>query len=355
MTITTEKELSIQYRLLRTTIKSFRPHLVTPSGKHLPAGSPRLTKAPKSKSGVQIVERQEFDVWLYDFKPSGYLEDNRYNKHIYYFAGGAYQSPPSGGHWGTCARLAKDLIQSGQTLTLVSYPVAPNTPAIKSLPILRDWLRSTMYKAAEQHHTVQLMGDSAGGNIVLSLTFWWAKEAQSSSIVINSPITQDLNVPRSPLTDVVVISPATDLRHDNPEMEKVQEMDPLMTIKSTTECGNLWAEGMDTSDPYISAVLTEPGTFALLRELGVKIHGVIGTYDVLAPDALVFQKLCVDMEIKGHWLIWEGQMHCFPLTGTYGIMEGKKALDWIVKVLKSSEHENAHGFAAPIVVAGEEK
>jgi acetyl esterase/lipase len=346
MTITTETDLSLQYRVLRVVIRTFRPQLVKP-GKPLPSGSPRLPKVPKSKSGVKIKERQECDVWLYDMIPPAFLETARYSKRIYYFSGGAFQSAPTGGHWGLCARLAKNLIQDGYTITLVSYPLAPNTPAVQSLPILQKWLKEVMKNAKDKGETIQLMGDSAGGNIVLSLGFWWAKEANLSSSHTRTETIESSATATNPLTDLIVISPATDLRHENPEMKEADKRDPILTIASTTKVANIWCKGMEKSHPSVSAVLIEPDDFALLRDSGIKIHGVVGTADILAPDALIFQKLCDKYGVSGNWLIWKGQMHCFPLTGAYGITEGKKAIDWIERVLRDNQDKSIDGYNSP--------
>jgi len=335
MTVTTETDLSLQYKVLRLVIRSFRPQLVKP-GKPLPAGSPRLAKAPKSKNGVKIQERQEPNIWLNDFFPPEFSGETRYQRRIYYFSGGAFQSAPTTGHWGICTKLSKSLLQDGYFFTLVSYPLAPNTPAVESLPILRKWLRMAMKTAIDNGDSVQLMGDSAGGNVVLSLAFWWAKESDTfSAYTRNEKPTDPSTTKTNPLTDLIVISPATDMRNDNPEMHAADKYDPILTIASAGKCAKMWCQGMELSDPSVSAVLIEPEDFYLLRDAGIKIHGIVGTHDVLAPDALIFHELCTKHGVKGDWLIWKGQMHCFPLTGAYGISEGKKAIGWIENVLRS--------------------
>jgi acetyl esterase/lipase len=54
----------------------------------------------------------------------------------------------------------------------------------------------------------------------------------------------------------------------------------------------------------------------------------------LAPDAVKFRKACEKAGVTGEWLVWEGQMHCFPLTFSYGMSEGKQGMDWVVGVLE---------------------
>jgi hypothetical protein len=38
--------------------------------------------------------------------------------------------------------------------------------------------------------------------------------------------------------------------------------------------------------------------------------------------------------VKGEWLVWEKQMHCFPLAWTYGLSEAKHGKDWILDLLR---------------------
>ena len=94
-------------------------------------------------------------------------------------------------------------LEGSYNVVVVSYPLAPKSPASESLPILQAWLRAIMTQAIQENRNVTLMGDSAGGNMALSLAFWWAgqPEAQQST---------------SPLKNVFAISPAVDMRNENP-------------------------------------------------------------------------------------------------------------------------------------------
>lgn len=38
--------------------------------------------------------------------------------------------------------------------------------------------------------------------------------------------------------------------------------------------------------------------------------------------------------VKGSWLVWEKQMHAFPLLWVYGFRESKQAKKWVIDVLK---------------------
>lgn len=208
--ISTRSDISLLYRLIRTLIRPIRPNLVRP-GKPFPAGSPRLS--PPKKRDVDIVESCTEGVWQYTLRPKissastskdaeakakagspssspgtsserDHPDGPGQRKHrIYYFNGGGFQSPPSSQHWLFLTNLSKKLSlgpskshhqpqKYAPEITLVSYPLAPNSPASKSFPILEKWLSAILQSADDSCDKITLMGDSSGGNIALSLGFW---------------------------------------------------------------------------------------------------------------------------------------------------------------------------------------
>ncbi|KAK7453946.1 hypothetical protein VKT23_011458 [Stygiomarasmius scandens] len=324
MNLTTRTDLSFLYKILRILIRPIRPHLVgVGKGKPYPAGSPNLNP-PKTKCSIR--HRQVEGMNLYDFYCStSNSSDPGSAKHshshrVFYFAGGGFQSPPSKEHWVFCSELCRR--SSGMFhITLVSYPLAPNTPAPESLSALFKWFSTTCAESVQVNEHITLMGDSSGGNIALALAFWWTGQLAEPD--------------GSPLKSVLVMSPPTDLRNQNPSIKEADRYDPILSIPLTTNVAKTWAGSKWTLDrPELSPNLFEDSSFRKIRDSGVKVHGVVGTYDVLAPDAMVFYERCRDNEVEGEWLEWKGQMHCFPLTWMYRLPEGEAGLQWIVNLLK---------------------
>jgi acetyl esterase/lipase len=356
-------------------------------------------------------------------------QQKRQRHRVYYFAGGGFQSLPSGEHWRFLAQLCQDVAGPGSRngksvvgqdreieIILVSYPLGPASPAPDSLPILRKWLARVLDDAVKVGDKVSLMGDSSGGNIALSLGFWavenyppggkWelrkekeikeegdaaAKkleqrrtEPTDETETTVTDLTREDRIPPnskfdperrggtidgkketltgsnphpkpdgvSPLTSIVCISPAVDLRNTNPEIPKANKLDPVLTTDLTTRVAQAWTanivsftksrstphetEQVSTSDPAVSPLLNSDDAFRALRDRGVAIHGVVGTHDVLAPDALEFMRKCERTGVRGRWLVWEGQMHCFPLAGggeNIGIREGRVGRAFVDGVL----------------------
>lgn len=104
----------------------------------------------------------------------------------------------------------------------------------------------------------------------------------------------------------------------------------------TLDVAVAWSKGSftDGQNRYLSPGLAD---LANLRASEIRIDGVIGTADVEAHDSMVFLQRCREAEVPGRWLVWEGQMHCFPLAACYGLREGKEAREWVADVLRGGE------------------
>lgn len=367
-------DLSLLYRVLRACIRPLRPRLVglKPPGKE---GSPQIPKRPSSHKGVRIVERKisvpsrperplpQADghetqtgvdtqtLWVYDFEPErstaqtdrdGVKREWRHT--IYYFAGGGFQAPGGGEHWKLCAKMAADLAEDGVRVVLVSYPLAPASPAKLALPLLQNWLLTALQEANNNARTdehVTLMGDSAGGNIVVVLAFWWCEQLELLTKELEGRVEHTDSAKKSELealrrlTSVVTISPPTDFRNSNPAILEADKLDPILTEGITQGAADAWcktwewSEGLAEADPALSPALASKESWQKLRDSRLVVHGLYGTADRLAPDCKVFMDLCKREEIPGKWLVWERQMHCFPLTQCYGMPEGKEGLKWL--------------------------
>ncbi|KAH0292526.1 alpha/beta-hydrolase, partial [Aureobasidium sp. EXF-3399] len=326
MEISTRSDKSTPISLLQTIIKPFRPHLIK-SKKEFPPGSPYLDVHKTAKKRCNVTERQVQGIWLYDMRPKlpasstkeGVSEKRR---NIIYFAGGGWQMPPSPEHWKLCAELCHRVPNT--VVTIVSYPLAPNSPAKDSLPML-ETLYPYLFPVteAEKANTETIFaGDSAGGNVALGLVI---------KVLSSTP---SAPVPRK----LVLVSPAVDLRKQpvasspfERDLKAADKVDPLLGIPFTNGTAENWSRGADAEAPWISPVLAD---VSMLRERGVAIYGITAGADVLAPPARHFAELCKEQGVQGRWLHWEGLMHCFVLAWCYGIKEGKEGLEWMVGVIE---------------------
>ncbi|KAL8969061.1 MAG: hypothetical protein Q9183_002171 [Haloplaca sp. 2 TL-2023] len=293
--------------MLQLPIKPFGTFLGKP-GKPLPAGSPRLTPHPTAEASCNISERQVDGIWIYDLSAH---EGARNPKRIYYFAGGGFQMPPSPQHWKFCADLCHQL--SNTTVSLISCPLAPNSPAPETLPLLVELYYLLMEAATESGERVTFMGDSTGANLALSVPLCAMEGKEGIS-----------------LESIFLISPVVDLRNINADMKSVAKKDPIQSMSYVNDVAEKWAASWPREDPGLSPLLAD---LSALRENNVKVHGVTGGFDLMTPDATLFQQRCKDSGVDGEWLEWDKQMHCFPLGWIYQHPESVESKDWIIKVL----------------------
>ena len=324
--VTKRTDRSIYMFILHHIIKLLGPQLIK-ARKIYPAGSPRLDPHSKAKKHCDIQERIVEDIYIYDLtakhsdvtqksNADGAQSGNMSKKgRLYYFAGGGWQMPPSSEHWALCAEFAKKL--PGLRVSIVSYPLAPNSAAPATFSQMMKLYRSLLREADEAGEKVILAGDSAGGNIVLCLTL--AALAEDDSAPCPSAI--------------LAISPSCDLRRHNPEIKLLEKHDPILRIPFINSTAQKWRGEWDPADPRVSPLLAD---VSLLARRGVQAHGVVGRYDILSPDAVLFRMKCDEAGVRGRWLDWEKQMHCFPLAWSFGLPESVEAKDWILDVLQQS-------------------
>lgn len=303
--------------LLHSMIRPFKGHVVK-LGEPYPAGSPQLTATKKASKKVDISERKVEDIWIYDLRAKGVRsEKRRAVKRIYYFCGGGWQSPATGEHWSLVAEMAAQLEDT--VVSLVSYPLAPHSPAPEAFPMLMRLYRTVMREAHEAGEEVVLAGDSAGGNIILSMILTALHEDAEAS--------QDQSCPKA----ILAICPSTDLRRQNSDMDALEAYDPLLRISFIKDTARAWCGEWNASDIRVSPLL---GDLSVLAKRGVPVHGLTGGYDILGPDARLFRDKCVEAGVRGEWLEWNKQMHCFPLAFSFRLKESVAAKDWILDVLR---------------------
>lgn len=303
--------------ILQFVVKPFGA-LISKPGKPLPGGSPRLKVHPSALKSCNVTERRVDDIWIYDvtsrFSPAGDIgrHEEASRRKVVYIAGGSFCMPPSSDHWKFCAELARSI--PNVIISVISPPLAPNSPASATIPQLKQLFRSLLTQAEESHETVTFAGDSSGANLVLTIIL---------DTVHQFP---EVGAPDS----ILLISPVVDLSFTNPEITEVQKRDPVLRLDIERATAKSWAGSLDLKDPGMSPLYAD---LSVLKRRNVKLHGILGGSDLLTPDAAKFQQLCDRANIEGEWLLWEKQMHCFPLAFHYHLPESVHGKDWVVKIL----------------------
>jgi acetyl esterase/lipase len=191
---------------------------------------------------------------------------------------------------------------------------------------LMRFYREVLETAYENRERVILVGDSSGGNIVLSLVLEAVREDAAAGKDIAAKGAKGR--PEA----IVAICPSTDLTRSNPDIEKLAKNDPLLTPKFVKSTAKAWHADWDPSDRRVSPVNAD---ISLLARSGIQVHGITAGYDILSPDGIIFRDHLAKEGVQGKWLHWEKQMHCFVLTQAYGVREAKEAIEWVMEVLKA--------------------
>ncbi|KAF2800379.1 esterase/lipase [Melanomma pulvis-pyrius CBS 109.77] len=322
ITITHRTKRSLYTHFIHVLIHPFRNHMGRPTKQH-PAGSINLKPHKIILRTCTVSERTVCDIHVYDILPKR-TSTKEVRRRIYYFCGGGWQSEPSGQHWQLCAKLASQMPDTA--ISVVSYPLAPKNAAPTSFPKLLTLYRTLLQAADEAGDKVILAGDSSGGNIVLCLVLEALREDEKAAHLSDE---ERKRIPHP--TAIMAICPSTDLTRSNPDIEKLKDVDPILTPPFIKETARAWQGDWDSADRRISPINAD---ISLLAKHGIRVHGVTGGYDILGPDGIVFRDKCADNHVTGEWLQWEKQMHCFILTWPYGVPEGREGVGWIIDVLK---------------------
>ncbi|WP_309225561.1 alpha/beta hydrolase [Quadrisphaera sp. INWT6] len=202
---------------------------------------------------------------------------------VVYAHGGGWVNEIKRQQWAMAADVAAG---AGVVVTVPIYPLVPWGTA---RPV-RDRVVELVRESAERHGRTGVLGDSAGGQIVLSAAL----------------ALRDDGV-RLPAT--VLVSPALDLTWSNPRIPEVQPSDPWLATPGGVVLAEAWSGGLPLTDPVVSPLF---GELAGLGPLTV----FTGTRDVLNPDAhLLAQKARaagVDVELVEA----AGQLHVYPVLPT---------------------------------------
>lgn len=317
MQVAVRKDRSSSSYLLRVLfIKPWASQLTTITA-YDKDGSPRLKAPLLIRDQCNVEERIVESIWLYDISNKSApatASALRKPKRIFYVAGGSWQAPPDDAHW----KFLSDLVQrldGPATVTLISCPLAPKSPAAITFPMLEKLYHALSADGAFEQEEVCFAGDSSGGNIVLSLVMHCLSNGETA-------------VPAS----LVLLSPAVDLSHRHSDLKHAEKRDPLESLKMVKETAKAWSQDLQETDPRLSPAL---GDVKVLAKHDVSVHGIIAGDDVLSVEAEEFVKDCKAVDVKGRFLLWRGMLHDFPIMSPYKFPESVKAIEWIALALNA--------------------
>lgn len=236
---------------------------------------------------------------------------------VLYLHGGGFCFPALRVHRTFLVRLCRELEALG---VMPEYRLSPESPFPAALNDCLAAYRALLTCGTESGSVV-IAGDSAGGNLVLSLLMRIRDDG--------------LPMPGC----AVLISPGTDLagvgQHES--YQRNAERDVLVPVAALPRIVRAYAGDQDPALPALSPL---HGQFAGLPPL----HFVASQDEVLCDDSRLAAARAraagVDVELR----LWDGMMHTFPLFNA--LPEGRAARANIVSFALTRTSTNADGIAS---------
>jgi acetyl esterase/lipase len=210
------------------------------------AGDSPPTRLTRLLTRVEETERAGMVVWKARPRRRGCAA------RVIYVHGGGYVHPLTADYW----RLVRALTRSPAEVIVPAYSLAPEATVDDVLPQLLHLYTETA--RTDPCRPVVLMGDSAGGALVLTL----ARRLR------------DLG--RQAPAAVVALSPWLDATLGDPEVADLEATDPMLAESGLRGAGRWWAGFRSADDPLVSPV---NGSLVDLPPLEV----YIGDRDILRP------------------------------------------------------------------------
>ena len=210
-------------------------------------------------------------------------KEEKSDKVILYFHGGAYVAEATDDHWEFLEKIVND---TGATVIMPDYPLTPKYTYKDVFTMVTPLYKEIIDKVEKENLIV--MGDSAGGGIATALM------ERISDDTVDMP------------SKVILISPWLDVRLENPKIEEIQKIDNELN-KDTLRIAGITYAGQDGMDNYL--VNPIDGDLSKLENVTI----LTGTRDILNPDAHLFVEKAkeqgTEIELKeyndaGHiWMI----------------------------------------------------
>lgn len=170
---------------------------------------------------------------------------------------------------------------SQSTNSKIIVPVYPKAPKYKDQEII-DFIVDIFQQVKQENNNIIIIGDSAGGTLayILNQIDDFAKY-------------------------VITISPWTNLHTNNPLISEIEPKDKFLTAKLLQQFAHEFSDKYTLDSPVINPihmVIAQPEKHFIM----------MGTHDILYPDALIFaQKNNITIKI------YEKAIHCFTLLEQY--------------------------------------
>lgn len=220
--------------------------------------------------------------------------NERSGRTVVYAHGGGWVNEMSPLHWYFVAKLAAE---GAATIIVPIYPLIPFGTAGDVVDAFVELMRETL--TADPRSVIA--GDSAGGQIALST----ALELRDRHAIT--------------LEDTILLSPALDLKLDNPEIPEIHPRDPILGVPGASYFAELWRGDLSVTDPRVSPL------FGDLRGLG-RLLILSGMDDILAPDIRLLVERARAAGVPFDFYEAPDSLHVYPLFAVGAAKAGRQVL-----------------------------
>lgn len=225
------------------------------------------------------------------------------NSLLLYLPGGAFVYGPTDLNWKAVVRLVKS---TATAAWVVDYPKAPEAKIQEIAATVNKVYAEAVKKYPSSN--IILMGDSVGGNLLLSLV--------QRLIIAGETLPNKL----------IAICPVLDASMTNPEIQDIDKSDPILSTPGVLSAKKMCAGETSLKDPLISPLY---GSFNGFPQTSI----FIGENDIMRPDQQLavekMQAANVDVQVfEG-----KGMPHIWPLLPL--MSDAKAALAQIERIILS--------------------
>ncbi len=220
--------------------------------------------------------------------------NNEAKKLILFMHGGAFISGPAKHHWDTLKTIYE---KTSSTIWMCDYPKAPE----HQIDAITQNIDRIYQQALEQFSSdkIILLGDSVGGNLILTL--------------IQRLVKSNGEMPKK----IILVSPILDASFENSAIDELESNDPILSKKGVLSAKKMAAGNRSLKDPIISPLY---GSFEGFPETIM----YLAENDISYPDQRLGEEKLRQMKTKLTVKVGEGMPHIWPFLPV--MKEAKKSL-----------------------------
>lgn len=209
-------------------------------------------------------------------------KDSKSKKFVLFVHGGAFISGPVKHHWDATQKIAKE---KNSVVWMCDYPKAPENDIKEISKNIDEVYKEVLAKYPS--HEISLVGDSVGATLIAALT---QRLVQSKIQLPNK---------------IILVSPVMDASLSNPEIDRIDPLDPMLSKKGILSAKKMCAKDMELNNPMISPL---HGSFEGFPTTMI----FLGSHDIAYPDQKLTLEKMKQAKVEVEAIEGEQMPHIWP-------------------------------------------